>query len=79
LAIVSDSVVLNVADLRYTELKKDRYAQFKPTGNASVPLEKMVKLHTGKSWQAKFIQVNDRINKFLEDTESAFQGNMPSN
>ena len=77
LNILSDSILFQIQDLQYAELKKDRYVQFKPGTGKWVPLEKTIKLHHSNEWQAIFSQINGRLNETLDNAEKMFRNNVP--
>jgi hypothetical protein len=73
--VLSDSMTIRIDNLEFIQLKKDRYAQFKPVNSKPVPLEKLTQLHHNAAWQSIFGQIDDHLNRLLQKTEQVLMGN----
>lgn len=77
LCIRSDSIIIRIDELKFIQLKKDRYAQFRPDGRKPVPLERLKEIHHNAEWQEIFNKIDSQINDILNKAEKVFNDNMP--
>ncbi len=77
LQILGDSCIIKIKRWKYTEIKKNRYAQFKPSVSGYESLERVVKIHNSKEWKARMNDLNDKINQFLNTAENIMKGKQP--
>ena len=77
LYMTPNSVMIRVEDIKYTQLQKNRYAQYNPGGRKSVPLEKLTGLHNSQAWQEIFSRIDNRINEILNKAEQVFNYSLP--
>jgi hypothetical protein len=50
-----------ISELKYSDLIKDRYGVYNPASSKFFPIESLIDHHSGKKWDQKYHDINDKI------------------
>ena len=59
-----------ISGLKYSDLVRDRYANYSPPGSKFFPLESIMNHHSGKKWELKYREIDKKISDFISNADS---------